>query len=694
MSTGNANIFEKGSRLKKLLAISATALIASAALAMPAQANLAGMGTVDPGTGFPSYFQDANGLQLGLCLDGPPNCLASKIVNKAPDDEAFWWAADASLPTSGGKDSQLVMAQEAAYFGTDPLEGQEAAFQRVRVILQVNTPGTYKVTYPYGTKTYEVAQEDIGPGREVFDTLDKGCFPSPPEDTCNDGAGIEFGSAVRGPIGPFLTWDSVGLPEAQGGPPTGFVGDAATDHKVVGSPVEDLSDPSGFQNYFKVEGPNVGGPGVDTMKTDLFTVQGKIHGVTAFASVKGGTFNADQTVSLTPSVPGAEVRYTTDPAVADADLATSGTVFDSASPISIAADANTTTNTTLRYVVIDPATGEPSPVLTQTYTIDKAAPEAPSAPDLDAAGDTGASNSDNVTKSTTPTFTGTAEADSRVKILVDGVEKGSGVATGGNYSITTGALAAGDHTITATATDATENAGAASEGLGIKIDTAAPRATAPVQDFTIPSTVGATVPVKLSWSATDAGSGMDSQRLQQSVSGGAFSNVALPAPDAKTVTRSLSPGNGYRFRVSATDLAGNTSAFQTGPAFSAASNQESSAAIKYAGTWTTQNQASASGGTLRSSNVTGSKATFTFKGRNVAWIAPKNATLGKAAVSIDGIRVATVDLYSANSLSRQVVFNKAVDPSTSHTVEVRVLGAKNAASTGTRISLDAFMTLR
>jgi hypothetical protein len=36
------------------------------------------------------------------------------------------------------------------------------------------------------------------------------------------------------------------------------------------------------------------------------------------------------------------------------------------------------------------------------------------------------------------------------------------------------------------------------------------------------------------------------------------------------------------------------------------------------------------------------------------------------------------------------VFSKAVSPATSHEVEVRVLGQKNATSTGTRVDVDAF----
>jgi hypothetical protein len=94
--------------------------------------------------------------------------------------------------------------------------------------------------------------------------------------------------------------------------------------------------------------------------------------------------------------------------------------------------------------------------------------------DLDAASDSGASNTDNLTNDTTPTFTGTADTGNTVEIYVDGTEKGSGTVTGGSYAITTSTLTSGTHSVTAKATDAAGTASAHSSALSIKIDTAAP----------------------------------------------------------------------------------------------------------------------------------------------------------------------------------------------------------------------------
>jgi hypothetical protein len=39
-----------------------------------------------------------------------------------------------------------------------------------------------------------------------------------------------------------------------------------------------MTDPDGApQDYFKIEGPNVGGPGVDVVRTDLFKVEGAVR---------------------------------------------------------------------------------------------------------------------------------------------------------------------------------------------------------------------------------------------------------------------------------------------------------------------------------------------------------------------------------------------------------------------------------
>ena len=119
-----------------------------------------------------------------------------------------------------------------------------------------------------------------------------------------------------------------------------------------------------------------------------------------------------------------------------------------------------------------------------SVTIDATAPVAPTSIDLATASDTsgasaGGTTSDNLTSTTTPIITGTAEASSTVTIY-DAI---SGSATAlaptavadsstGAFSITlTSVLAAGIHPITVNATDAAGNVSSYSTSLAITVDT-------------------------------------------------------------------------------------------------------------------------------------------------------------------------------------------------------------------------------
>lgn len=108
---------------------------------------------------------------------------------------------------------------------------------------------------------------------------------------------------------------------------------------------------------------------------------------------------------------------------------------------------------------------------------DTIAPAAPGAPDMTAATDSGASSTDNLTKNTAPTFTGTAEANATVTLYEGTTVRGTGTANAaGSYAITSSTLTEGAHTLTVKATDAAGNVSAASSGLNLTIDTIAPAA--------------------------------------------------------------------------------------------------------------------------------------------------------------------------------------------------------------------------
>ncbi len=93
---------------------------------------------------------------------------------------------------------------------------------------------------------------------------------------------------------------------------------------------------------------------------------------------------------------------------------------------------------------------------------------------------------------------------------------------------------------------------------------------------------------------------------------------------------------------------------------------------------------------MKHAKTSGATAKLSFTGRNVAWVAPKSSTRGKADVYVDGAYVQTVDLYSSSTLSRQVVFSQSWATSESHTLEVRVLGTSGRP----RVDIDAFVVLQ
>lgn len=140
-------------------------------------------------------------------------------------------------------------------------------------------------------------------------------------------------------------------------------------------------------------------------------------------------------------------------------------------------------NFTTNYV--DPA-GNASPFSAplNNVVIDSTPPAVPYVPDLVAASDTGASNSDNITADNTPTLVGFGNPGDTIKIYVDGVLAGSTIVdSNGNWSITTNSIADGVHQVTSQAIDPAGNASAQSVPLVLTIDTTAPNA--PI--FTTPS---------------------------------------------------------------------------------------------------------------------------------------------------------------------------------------------------------------
>src|SRR3569623_1856863 len=201
-----------------------------------------------------------------------------------------------------------------------------------------------------------------------------------------------------------------------------------------------------------------------------------------------------------------------------------------------------TSSNTLKLKVTD-AAGNDGTVASQTYTLDTSAPSAPSPPDMTAGTDSGTFNTDNITSDNTPTFTGTAESGSTVTLYdTDGTTVlGTTTVAGGNWSITSSALSAGSHTVTAKATDTAGNTSSASSGLAVTIDTAAPTGLPSRAPTIAPQTAPSTSTIA-TLSATDSQSITYSFAVGNGVHAAATGSFAISGPSLKVGGATLRDG--------------------------------------------------------------------------------------------------------------------------------------------------------
>jgi hypothetical protein len=224
----------------------------------------------------------------------------------------------------------------------------------------------------------------------------------------------------------------------------------------------------------------------------------------------------------------------------------------------------------------------------------------------------------------------------------------------------------------------------------IVLDRVAPTASAPVDVVPTGQTLGAsTVVVRLTWSGADDRSGVLRFDLQRSHAGGAWTALPLPAPDAASIDQTLTFGTSDRYRVRAVDRAGNASPWATGPTLTPARHEESSLSIAYSGAWARTAVPSASGGYVSRATAAGAKATLTFTGHAVAWVAIRAPNRGVARVYEGQTLVATIDLSAATTRYRDVVFSRRWATSVQRTLSVVVNGTLGRPT----VDVDAFVAI-
>lgn len=330
---------------------------------------------------------------------------------------------------------------------------------------------------------------------------------------------------------------------------------------------------------------------------------------------------------------------------------------------------------------------------TQIVRIDGTAPTTTAA--LDPLPNAAGWNKAAVTVTLTAADTGDSDVDSVTYSTTGAQIIGSSNIAGNTASVVISK--AGTTTVSFFATDVAGNVESA-QTVVVKLDLRLPVVTAPVQRFIKNTRLGlSTVPTLLQWTASDAGSGLKSIELREKINSDPVHLVSLPSPTAKSIIRSLTPGNTYEYRVRANDRADWRSLVAIGDSFSLNSFQEDDPAVDLsANNWTPTAAGDLFDDGAVLSRIAGATATFSFRGTNVAWIASMGPNRGRARVILDGdtANPVFVDLYAPSRTSRLMVYvRNGLDPSVTHTVQITVLGTKTNNSTATTIEVDAVIAI-
>ncbi len=220
-------------------------------------------------------------------------------------------------------------------------------------------------------------------------------------------------------------------------------------------------------------------------------------------------------------------------------------------------------------------------------------------------------------------------------------------------------------------------------------DSTPPSVSGPFEQIDVPNTItSTTVPVRITWSATDSG-GVTAYEFYASTNGAAYVKQGAVPATATSHTFTLTTGVKYQFAVRARDAAGNWSALSYGPAVTPGLTDDT--VFTSLGSWSRYTGwANALNGTGMTSSVAGTSMQLTFTGRDIALVAPKFAGGGRAQVLCDGVFYGYADLQASATTGMNTVFWCSFDQATTHTIKIVVEGT----AARPRFDVDAFAILR
>lgn len=119
--------------------------------------------------------------------------------------------------------------------------------------------------------------------------------------------------------------------------------------------------------------------------------------------------------------------------------------------------------------------------------------------------------------------------------------------------------------------------------------------------------------------------------------------------------------------------------------------EDNASNIQFNGTWNHTTQSGNSGNNFSSTTETGAYTELTFSGSAIKVMGKTHPARGLADVYIDGKFVKTIDEYSKQEAYQATVFEKKGLSSGEHTIKIVVKGQKSSQSSGTTVTIDAFM---
>jgi hypothetical protein len=192
------------------------------------------------------------------------------------------------------------------------------------------------------------------------------------------------------------------------------------------------------------------------------------------------------------------------------------------------------------------------------------------------------------------------------------------------------------------------------------------------------------------YSITELASGSHSLAIEvtgrkNASSGGAWVWIdAFDVTSTGTATTTTAPA------PTTTITAATTTSTTSAPTGTLHRIEQNNAAVKYSGTWATNSGTFNSGASAKLSMAAGARASLTFTGNSVSWIAYRDQWSGIARVYIDGVSKGDVDTYASPSQAKAVVFKVSGLSWGTHTIIVEATGRKNASSQASWVWVDAF----